>query len=111
MTPRSFLYVPADGSDRLAKAHTRGADAIIADLDDAVASSEKDTALTNVEEWLSTRSVRRKPRLWVRIHVASGAERRRKGWLDSQRSGACLCRRWSQLAISGRSSGVGRGGA
>ena len=38
---RSLLYVPATRESFVAKAHTRGADAIILDLEDAVAPSEK----------------------------------------------------------------------
>jgi citrate lyase subunit beta/citryl-CoA lyase len=41
---RSLLYVPATRADFVAKAHTRGADAIILDLEDAVALSEKPAA-------------------------------------------------------------------
>jgi citrate lyase subunit beta/citryl-CoA lyase len=41
---RSLLYVPATQEKFVAKAHTRGADAIILDLEDAVAPSEKPAA-------------------------------------------------------------------
>src|SRR4051794_7586998 len=41
---RSLLYVPATRESFVAKAHTRGADAIILDLEDAVAPSEKPAA-------------------------------------------------------------------
>jgi len=43
-TWRSLLYVPATRADFVAKAHTRGADAIILDLEDAVAPAEKPAA-------------------------------------------------------------------
>ena len=43
-TWRSLLYVPVVSERFVAKAHTRGADAIILDLEDAVAPSEKDRA-------------------------------------------------------------------
>jgi len=43
-TWRSLLYVPATRADFIAKAHTRGADAIILDLEDAVAPAEKPRA-------------------------------------------------------------------
>jgi citrate lyase subunit beta / citryl-CoA lyase len=43
-TWRSLLYVPATRESFVAKAHTRGADAIILDLEDAVAPSEKPAA-------------------------------------------------------------------
>ena len=41
---RSLLYVPASAERFVAKAHERGADAIILDLEDAVAPSEKSRA-------------------------------------------------------------------
>lgn len=41
---RSLLYVPASSAKFIAKAHERGADAVILDLEDAVAASEKDAA-------------------------------------------------------------------
>ena len=43
-TWRSLLYVPATREGFVAKAHTRGADAIILDLEDAVAPTEKPAA-------------------------------------------------------------------
>ena len=41
MSARSYLYVPADRPEMLAKAAGRGADALIVDLEDAVAPSRK----------------------------------------------------------------------
>ena len=41
---RSQLYVPANNPKFIAKAHTRGADAIILDLEDSVPASERDKA-------------------------------------------------------------------
>ena len=41
---RSLLYVPAHSERFVAKAHERGADAIILDLEDAVPVGEKDAA-------------------------------------------------------------------
>jgi citrate lyase subunit beta/citryl-CoA lyase len=41
---RSLLYVPANAARFVAKAHERGADAIILDLEDAVVPNEKDAA-------------------------------------------------------------------
>ena len=43
---RSLLYVPVISEKFVAKAHLRGADAIILELEDAVAPSEKDRART-----------------------------------------------------------------
>ena len=41
---RSLLYVPANAARFVARAHERGADAIILDLEDAVVPAEKDAA-------------------------------------------------------------------
>lgn len=41
---RSLLYVPVTSERFVEKAHTRGADAVILDLEDAVAASEKERA-------------------------------------------------------------------
>jgi citrate lyase subunit beta/citryl-CoA lyase len=47
---RSLLYVPASAERFIAKAHERGADAIILDLEDAVARSEKAPARAKLPE-------------------------------------------------------------
>ncbi len=41
---RSLLYVPADQERFIAKAHLRGADAVILDLEDAVPEERRDFA-------------------------------------------------------------------
>lgn len=51
---RSLLYVPVVSERFVAKAHERGADAIILDLEDAVAPSEKERARTLVSEAAKT---------------------------------------------------------
>ncbi|MFD3869466.1 HpcH/HpaI aldolase/citrate lyase family protein [Streptomyces sp. NPDC058623] len=53
LAPRSYLYVPGDRPEMLAKALGRGADALIIDLEDAVAPSAKDLARTRVHDWLA----------------------------------------------------------
>ncbi len=50
---RSLLYVPASRQDFIAKAHTRGADAIILDLEDSVASAEKSQARGELKQSIS----------------------------------------------------------
>jgi len=47
---RSLLYVPASAERFIAKAHERSADAIILDLEDAVARSEKASARAKLPE-------------------------------------------------------------
>ena len=41
---RSLLFIPANNEKFVAKAHTRGADAIILDLEDSIAPEQKDSA-------------------------------------------------------------------
>ena len=47
---RSLLYVPAHIPRFIDKAHTRGADAIILDLEDSVPAAERDGARAMVAE-------------------------------------------------------------
>lgn len=56
MTPRSYLFVPADRPERLAKALASGADAVIVDLEDAVAPAAKPGARQALAHWLENRS-------------------------------------------------------
>jgi citrate lyase subunit beta/citryl-CoA lyase len=50
MRLRSLLYVPVSSDRFVAKAHERGADAIILDLEDAVAPSQKASARAKLKE-------------------------------------------------------------
>lgn len=50
---RSWLYVPGDRSDMLLKAHDRGADALVIDLEDAVDVSRKGAARRNVAAFVA----------------------------------------------------------
>jgi citrate lyase subunit beta/citryl-CoA lyase len=51
---RSLLYVPANNQRFIDKAHTRGADAIILDLEDSVPASERDRARSMLAESAAT---------------------------------------------------------
>lgn len=51
------LFVPANRPDRIAKAATSGTDAVIVDLEDAVAESEKERARTALREALAGQSL------------------------------------------------------
>lgn len=53
---RSLLFVPGDRPDRFEKAVASGADAVILDLEDAVAPGAKSAALGHVLSWLEHRS-------------------------------------------------------
>ncbi|MBC6407284.1 MAG: CoA ester lyase [Rhodobacteraceae bacterium] len=66
MTPiRSFLFVPGDSAKKMAKAAGSGADALILDLEDSVAPSEKGRARDLVSAFLGTA---RAGQVWVRIN-------------------------------------------
>ncbi|MGH9680358.1 MAG: HpcH/HpaI aldolase/citrate lyase family protein [Candidatus Acidiferrales bacterium] len=54
---RSMLYVPASSERFISRAHERGADAIILDLEDSVVPEEKEKARSGLSE--AVRSVRR----------------------------------------------------
>ncbi len=69
MRLRSLLFVPGDRLDRFAKAAASGADALILDLEDAVAASAKDSARAAVGNWL--REPAPVPR-FVRINPVDG---------------------------------------
>jgi citrate lyase subunit beta/citryl-CoA lyase len=65
---RSFLFVPGDSEKKLAKGMGTGADALILDLEDAVAESAKPAARGLVMEALKGA---RPSQLWVRINPLS----------------------------------------
>jgi len=65
---RSFLYVPGDRADRVAKALDAGADAILIDLEDSVALSAKEAARLVAVGCLRSRSGEG-PAVWVRINA------------------------------------------
>jgi citrate lyase subunit beta / citryl-CoA lyase len=64
---RSMLYVPASSQRFIAKAHERGADAIILDLEDSVAPAEKEKARAGLGEAVPAVS-RNGARVFVRIN-------------------------------------------
>ncbi|MFE1231747.1 HpcH/HpaI aldolase/citrate lyase family protein [Streptomyces sp. NPDC058745] len=66
--PRSYLYVPGDRPEMLAKAPARGADALIVDLEDAVPADGKDRALALVHGWLAETVPDRTPEIWIRVN-------------------------------------------
>lgn len=64
---RSYLYVPGDRHSFLAKALDRGADALIVDLEDAVAPADKATARETVRGWLNE-SHDTTVQFWIRVN-------------------------------------------
>ena len=68
MIVRSYLYVPADRPERFSKALASGSDAVVLDLEDAVALAAKEEALIAVSELLSHEQ-NSDSEIWVRINV------------------------------------------
>lgn len=69
MTPRSWLFIPGDSDKKLGKADTSGADALILDLEDAVAPENKAEARDKVAAFLAARPrAARTSAQWVRIN-------------------------------------------
>ena len=71
MRLRSLLFVPGDRPDRMDKARDAGADAVILDLEDAVAPVHKGQARSNVANFLARADKR--VRLLVRINALDTA--------------------------------------
>lgn len=65
---RSMLFVPADSERKLAKAADGPADALILDLEDAVADSRKALARSMAAEFVTARKDQAGPALFVRIN-------------------------------------------
>jgi citrate lyase subunit beta/citryl-CoA lyase len=74
MKLRSLLFVPGDRPDRMDKALAAGADALILDLEDAVAPAAKPEARRAVQGFLDAHA---QANLWVRINPLDGAEAER----------------------------------
>ena len=68
---RSMLFVPGDSEKKLSKGVDSPADALILDLEDAVAPSRTATARGMVLDYLRSRPDREKQKLWVRINPLS----------------------------------------
>ena len=67
--PFSYLFVPGHRADRFDKALVSGADAIIIDLEDAVAADDKALARENIVAWLTAQTDVGE-RVLVRINAA-----------------------------------------
>ena len=70
MKLRSLLYVPAQSARFLAKAHERGADAIILDLEDAVPDADKDAARAGLAEAVPS-AEQNGAKIFVRINAGA----------------------------------------
>lgn len=65
---RSLLYIPADNERFIAKAHLRGADAIILDLEDSVAPENKAAARARLAGSIAS-AAQNGARVFVRVNV------------------------------------------
>lgn len=63
----TYLYVPGDRPERFDKALASGADAIVLDLEDAVAADRKDFARDTVARWIATLAPG-SVEVWVRVN-------------------------------------------
>ena len=66
---RSFLFVPADSERKLAKGPQSGADGLILDLEDSVATDRKKTAREMALAYLRAASRIAGPKLYVRVNA------------------------------------------
>lgn len=65
--PRTYLFVPGDRPERYAKALDSGADAVIVDLEDAVAAQAKPAARAALLAWAAAQPAQAR-RIWVRVN-------------------------------------------
>ncbi len=68
---RSFLFVPGDSERKLAKSEGSKADALLLDLEDAVAEERLPLARGMVREYLAAHRDRSRMQLWVRTNAPS----------------------------------------
>lgn len=72
---KTWLFVPATRIDRIAKAFASGADAVIVDLEDAVAQVDKAQARAALKDYYAAEIEAKSYRpIWLRINKASSAE-------------------------------------
>ena len=98
---RSHLYVPGDRADVLAKATSRGADALIIDLEDAVAPSAKATAREVVVAFLREQPAAwtTAPELWVRVNPGPAALVDLRAVMAPALTGVCLAKTESRADV------------
>jgi citrate lyase subunit beta / citryl-CoA lyase len=90
--PRSYLYVPGDSPQKLAKVLQRGADAVIADLEDAIAPGRKAVARQTVRSWLASlgNGDEAGAEIWVRVNSGASIEADLAGVFSSALTGICV---------------------
>jgi citrate lyase subunit beta/citryl-CoA lyase len=107
---RSYLYVPGDKPDVLAKALGRGADALIVDLEDAVAPSAKDAARATVREFLAGLPAAGggEVEIWVRVNGDGIAGHDIEAVASPAVSGFCLAKAESADDVDAAAEACGR---
>ena len=73
MVPRTYLFVPGNRPERFAKALASGADAIVLDLEDAVAPDFKPGARDAIAAWVGGLSDAERASIVVRINAADSS--------------------------------------
>lgn len=68
MAPRTYLFVPGDRPERFEKALASGADAVVLDLEDAVAPDAKGRARESIARWCGEATQALRSRVVVRIN-------------------------------------------
>ncbi len=94
---RSLLYVPASSEKFLARAHERGADALILDLEDAVAPQEKLAARARLKDAVPSAG-----RNGAKVFVRSTMRKRRAAPAPS----ACSCQKSMPRPMSAGSTRI-----
>jgi citrate lyase subunit beta/citryl-CoA lyase len=73
MVPRTYLFVPGNRPERFAKAYATGTDAVVIDLEDAVAPAAKRQARDAIAQWSQHAADADRARTVVRINDAESA--------------------------------------
>jgi len=71
VAPRTYLFVPGNRPERFGKAFASGADAVVLDLEDAVAPEAKGAARAAIAEWSGQASADQRARAVLRINDAA----------------------------------------
>src|SRR5688572_28156063 len=74
MGVRTYLFVPGDRPERFAKALASGADAVVLDLEDAVAPQAKGRAREAIAQWAMHAADVERARIVVRTNDAASSE-------------------------------------
>ena len=98
---RTYLFVPGTRQERFGKALASGADKVVLDLEDAVASDDKATARGAVAAWLSSAAPEERSRVVVRINDASSS------WFAADLAALADARRIGVLLPKGGSAAQG----